>query len=577
MSVISGSESIAETTARFLVVQGTDRVFGLCGGHIQPLWDALVRAGIEIVDVRHEASAVHMAHAHAEITGKLAVALVTAGPGLTNAVTAIANADASRVPVLVLSGRAPRPQSGMHAMQDLPQSAIVAPIVRRAERLEHPRHLLDRLTGTVRAALGVEGAPGPAYLDVPADLWETPHDRLPHDEEWFVPVRREPREPGSESITAAAGLLSRALRPLIIGGRGTLDAPRELADLVEASGAIYLESSDSRGSLPGHPSAAGAMRGRALAEADVVVTIGRVLDFQVGYGSPAALAHDVRLVRIGRSEDELVHNRRAAVEVFGDAAPALRLLAAQLRSFSAPSERTWRASLIRGHRERARRLEETIAQASVEPDGGISPYALIREVNALVADDAITVADGGDILSFARIALRAPRHLDCGPLGCLGVGTPFAIGAALARPREARSGPVLALIGDGSFGFTAIEVDTAVRHRADVVLVIANNAGWNIEKRDQLDRFDARLTGVDLPGCRYGLLATAFGAHGEQVEDLDDLGPALRRAAANTPAVVDVRISGEPISPDFASGLASVPDYQPLSKWNDAERALRSR
>lgn len=578
MTPSAAAASIAETVASFLVSQGTRRVFGLCGGHIQPLWDAVLQSGIEIVDVRHEASAVHMAHAHAEVTGELGVALVTAGPGLTNAMTAIANADVSRVPVLVLTGRAPRPQRGMHAMQDVAQAAMVSPVVRRAECVEHPRHLLDRMTRVVRAALGVEDAPGPALLDVPADLWDITHDHQDDDEAWMAPIGRGRREPDPRAIAAAADVIAAGDRPLVIGGRGATAAEDELRSFLEASGAAYLESSDSQGSLTDHAAAVSAVRGRALREADVVVTLARVLDFQLGYGSSAVFSPEARFVRIGRSEDELVHNRRAAAEVVADIRPALRSLTAMLRDKGGPSASgsDWRRTLTRSHRERARALTDSMATATVEGDGRISPFALLHEVNSVLGPRSITVADGGDILSFARIALRGSRRLDCGPFGCLGVGTPFAIGAALGLDPSLRSGPVVAVIGDGSFGFTAIEVDTAVRHRADVVLVIANNEAWNIEKKDQLERFDGRLAGVDLPGCRYDLLGRALGAHAERVEDLADLGPALERAAARTPAVVDVRISGEPTSPDFASGLASVPALQPLTRWDDAERTLRT-
>lgn len=564
----------ADATASFLAAQGVRRIFGLCGGHVQSVWDAIARAGIEIVDVRHEGAAVHMAHAHAEVTGELGVAVVTAGPGLTNAVTAIANASVSRAPVLVLSGRAPRPQSGMHAMQDLPQTEVVAPLVRRAERLEHSRHLVDRLTRCVRAALGHDGHSGPAYLDLPADMWDEPFRPVPPDVQPGRVIDREPAPAPVRTVDEAVGLLAEATRPLVLSGRGASWASGPLARLLEASGAVHLDSSDSRGLLGDHPATVPAARGRAIAEADVVVTVGRVLDFQLGYGSAAVFADDARFVRIGRTDDELVANRYPDVEVRADIGPALTALADGLDAHDGPQRGTgWRTDLVITHARRAKTLARRLATASCEDDGRISPFALIREVNAIVGDDGFTVADGGDILSFARIALKAPRHLDCGPLGCLGVGTPFAVAAALARPPSTE--PVVALIGDGSFGFTAMEVDTAVRHDAPVVPVIANNEAWNIERHDQLARFDGRLVGVDLPGCRYDLLARGLGAHAERVEDLADLPAALARARAHAPAVVDVLVSRVPTSPDFDSGLARVPSLQALTRWDEAEHALR--
>jgi acetolactate synthase-1/2/3 large subunit len=184
-----------------------------------------------------------------------------------------------------------------------------------------------------------------------------------------------------------------------------------------------------------------------------------------------------------------------------------------------------------------------------------------------LTDGSVAVADGGDILSFARVGLKPVDYLDCGALGCLGVGVPFAIAAALHRPDQ----PVIAVIGDGSFGFTALEVDTAVRHGARAVFVVANNEAWNIERHDQVDRFDNNLVGVDLPGCRYDLLARSLGAHGERVEDPGELADALKRALDKAPAVVDVVVSRQAKSPDYLGGLAAVPPRQAVGSWSAAE------
>jgi acetolactate synthase-1/2/3 large subunit len=199
----------------------------------------------------------------------------------------------------------------------------------------------------------------------------------------------------------------------------------------------------------------------------------------------------------------------------------------------------------------------------------MSPNYVIGAVNDLLTDRSVAIADGGDILSFARVGLKPVDYLDCGALGCLGVGVPFAIAAALLRPEE----PVIAVIGDGSFGFTAMEVDTAVRRGARAVFVVVNNEAWNIERHDQVDRFDGNLVGVDLPGCRYDLLARGLGAHGERVEDASELADALKRALENAPAVVDVLVSRTAKSPDYLGGLAEVPPRQAVGPWNAAELA----
>ncbi len=562
--------TVPELIARYLVSQGEDRVYGLVGGHIQPMWDALVLAGVDIVDVRHEGAAVYMAHAEAEISGRLTVALVTAGPGLTNAVTAIANAHTSPVPVLVLSARTPRPQAGMAAMQDVPQAAVVAPLCRRVEVVSERHHVLARLEAVVEAARGGDTPAGPAYIDFPTDLLIEELGRAEVDE-LALSGPRPPSEvrPRASEIAHAAALVASARRPAVISGRGALPARSELEDLLAATGALYLDTGESRGLVdPTHPSYVPAMRSRVMREADLVVTVGRRLDFQLAYGSPAVFAGDPVFVRIGRTADEVGGNRRAHAPLRGDVAPTLAALTAAL-STTDGREEEWLDDVRTENAVRTGKLQRMVAGQTEGADGGIHPYQLIHTLNQQIRDDAVVVADGGDILSFARVALKAPTYLDCGALGCLGVGVPFATSAAINQPDR----QVVALIGDGSFGFTAIDVDTAVRRGAKAVFVIANNEAWNIERHDQLERYDGRLVGVDLPGCRYDLLAQGLGAHAERVERIEDLDGALQRAFAHTPALVDVAVTRDARSPDFASGLALVPPWQPLGAWNEAEQA----
>lgn len=222
--------------------------------------------------------------------------------------------------------------------------------------------------------------------------------------------------------------------------------------------------------------------------------------------------------------------------------------------------------------KRTAKLAEKLADPNPDSTGRMSPNFVVGAVNNLLTEQSVAIADGGDILSFARVGLKPVDYLDCGALGCLGVGVPFATAAALLRPEE----PVVAVIGDGSFGFTAVEVDTAVRHGAKAVFVVVNNEAWNIERHDQVERFDNNLVGVDLPGCRYDLLAQGLGAHGERVENAEDLADALKRALDNAPAVVDVVVSREAKSADFLGGLAAVPPRQAVGPWNAAElEALR--
>jgi acetolactate synthase-1/2/3 large subunit len=561
------SRTVAGLIAERLAAQGVSRVYGLCGGHIQPVWDAVDRAGISIVDVRHEAAAVLMAQAESELSGQLAVALVTAGPGLTNAVTGIANASISRSSVLVVSGRPPRPQAGMGAMQDVPQARIVAPLCRRVESVSETHHVLPYLDRAIAAALGGDGEPsGPAYIDFPADLLdEEVHssDAPPDALRARAPVELAP---AAGDVREAAELIRRARRVLVIGGRPVRSAGNELRSFLETTGALYLDTGECRGAIrDDFPGYIPAMRGRAMKEADLVVTLGRRLDFQLGYGSPAVFAPAAAFLRIGTCFEETGENRRGDVEVSGTVKLVLEALTETGAAPRDPDDE-WLAETKAANARRTRELADRLDDAPPDGDGRMHPYRLIAAVNRRLAPDSVVVADGGDILSFARVALRPVDYLDCGALGCLGVGVPFAVSAALQRPRST----IVAIIGDGSFGFTAMEIDTAVRHGANAVFVIANNEAWNIERHDQADRY-GNVVGVDLPGCRYDELARSLGAYGERVEDPAGLDGALERALSNTPALLDVLVSRDAKSPDYANGLATVPPRHALTTWNDAE------
>lgn len=557
----SASPTVATEIVNYLKSQHVERAYGLSGGHIQPLWDAIARAGIAVVDVRHEASAVYMAHAESQLTGHVGVAVVTAGPGVTNAVTAIANASVTSTAVLVLAGRTPRPQAGMGAMQDIPQAEVVAPLCRRIEQTTDRHHVLQRLDATAAAALGHDGAPGPAYIDVPADLFE---ETTPARE--IAPRQLHRTPPKATAVADAHALIARSQRPLVITGNIPDDALDPLAQFLDSTNAAYLDTGESRALLPAHPSYVPAMRSRVMREADLVITLARRLDFQLAYGSPAAFSPTTRMLRIGRTFAETGENRPGDVEIQADVTSTLAEL-----SHVAPNhpDQAWLDSLRTANANRTAKLSKTLANPPASTDDRMHPYQLIAAVNAHLDERAVVVADGGDILSFARVALAPSTYLDCGAFGCLGVGVPFATAAALTHPDRT----VLALIGDGSLGFTAMDIHTAVRHHAPAVFVIANNEAWNIERHDQAHRYADHLVGVDLPGCRYDLLARGLGAYAERVEAPTELDAALSRRQNNAPAVLDVLLTQDALSPDFQSGLASVPSHQALTTWNDAELA----
>jgi acetolactate synthase-1/2/3 large subunit len=468
--------------------------------------------------------------------------------------------------VLLISGRPPRPQAGRGALQELPQRAIVAPLCRAALTADRVREVLPRLDEAMLAAAGADAPPGPAYLDFPTDLLAE-HVRPADIADWTAAPAEAPEiPPGPACLARAAALIGAARRPVVIAGREARGAAPELAGLLASTGIPYLDSGESRGVLPhDHPSVVSAVRGRAMREADLVITLDRNLNFQLAYGSSAAFNPAGKFLRVARYSSQLSDNRRGDVEVRCSVRAFAAALAGTLR---VPElDDGWVASLRAAHLAAVNRLAERARELPPGADGFMHPYRLLAEVGRFLAPDAAVVADGGDILSFARVALSARTYLDCGALGCLGVGVPFANAAALLAPGR----QVVAVIGDGSFGFTAMEVDTAVRHGLAPVYVIANNQAWNIEKADQLQRFAGRAVGVDLPGCRYDQLAVALGAAGRRVTDPDELPAALAWARDHAPAVLDVMVTQEAQSPDSASGIAVVPPDQALTKWQLAE------
>ena len=309
----AGEQTAAAWIAKFLQRRGIDRVFGLQGGHIQPIWDWLGRLGIRIIDVRDEGAAVHMAHAHAELTGGFGVAMATAGPGVTNCVTAIANAALARAPVLLIGGCPPRPQVNMGPLQDIPHADILRPVTR------HGAHAARRRPGAARARRGGRpghGRPRRARPGVPRD----PDRRAARGRSrrrWcsttgWRPSRRACCAPDAAAVEEAARMIWRARRPLVITGRGARGAEAALVRLLDASGALYLDTQESRGLVPlDHPSFAGAVRAQAMTEADLVVMVGRKLDYQLGYGSPAVFPN-ARFIRIADTAGELIDNRRGA-------------------------------------------------------------------------------------------------------------------------------------------------------------------------------------------------------------------------------------------------------------------------
>ncbi len=560
--------SAAAHVARALKAHGVARVFGLCGGHIMPLWMRIDGEGIEIVGVRDERAAVHMAQAHAEVTGGLGVALVTAGPGVTNAMTGIANADMSRTPVLILSGCPPTAQEGRGALQDMDHARLVAPVARYARTVRDPSLAPAALAEAIACALGEGGAPGPAFLDMPTDMSRA---EIPAAMAQMPRQRRQRALPDPACVAEAVGLLWAAERPLVISGRGARRAGPTLAALLDRLGAVHLDTGESRGLVADdHPSTVASLRGRVMGEADLVVTVGRRLDFQLGYGSPAIFPK-ARFVRIADIPGELRDNRQGDAAILADCGAALEAILAAAGNREPACDRGWRDGLHAEHLARTERHAAAMAAAPDGADGRMHPNRLIAALRDGLPPDAIVVVDGGDFLAFARVGLSAPTMLDPGPFGCIGVGVPYGVAAALACPGR----PVLVATGDGAFGFNAMELDTAARHGAKAVFVVANNGAWQIEVHDQREGY-GRVVGTRLADADHAAMARGLGLHAERVERADDLPAAIVRAFANAPALIDVAVTTDAVSSDGRAGLAWVPDLQPLAAWDEAERAWRA-
>lgn len=563
-------KEVSQLIAQFLKARGVERVFSLCGGHILPIWDWIDRLGIPIIDVRDERAAVHMAHAHSDLTGRLGVALVTAGPGMTNAMTGIANAYVSRVPVLIISGIPPRAQEHMGALQAIPQTDIARPITRYARSVWRAEHVLRELDQAVACAEGHMSAAGPAFIDFPTDLLREKLDDGLVDPSRF-PARETPLAlPAAESIRPGVDAIWGARRPLVISGRGARACGDSLLKFVETLDCLYIDTGESRFLIPeDHRAFVPAMRGQAMKEADVVITLGRTLDFQLGYGSRAVFPN-AQFVRLGTSASELGGTRRADVEIFGTPARTLDAMLDAARGVRSAVDKAWVEEMRSRDGDRRRGLLQQLAGAGAGEDGAMHPYRLLGCVRERLSKDAVIIADGGDFLSFSRIALTGGAYLDCGPFGCLGVGVPFGIAAALAFPER----QVVVLSGDGSFGFNAVELDTCRRHKARVVFVVANNRGWNIERNDQKVSYGGRIVGTELEGCGYARLAQSLGVHGERVEDADALPEALNRAFDRAPALLEVIVTRDAMSPDALSGIPVIPERQALIAWDKMERAM---
>jgi acetolactate synthase-1/2/3 large subunit len=508
---------------------GVTHVFTLCGGHILPIYDGCVSDGIRVVDVRHEQAAAHAADAVARLTRSIGVALVTAGPGVTDAVTGVVNAAAARSPVLLIGGAAPLGLRGRGALQEMDQVALLRPITKGAWSVAETRQIPDVLTTAIRTALAPPA--GPVFVEIPVDLLlNVIEDRLAPIPSGYV--HRTRAAPDPEALLHVERLLAAAQRPVLIAGSGVYwdDAAKALGALADTTGAPVVMNGAGRGSVPGdHPVACAQARGFALAGADLVLVLGAVLDFRLGYGQTPTFTDDAKVVMVDSDPRELGRNRRLEVGLAADLDLTLRALLELVPRTMAQRVRPWLAAVREREAEGRRELADLAASGATP----ISHYRWAAEIARAVTPDTIVVGDGGDVVGCASkfVPLQRPgQWLDPGPFGCLGVGPPFALAAKLLHPERR----VLLVAGDGAFGLNGMELETAVRFGAPLTCIVGNDGGWGQIRNPQLSFFGAeRAVATSLPLTRYDLMTEALGGRGVLITDPAEIGPALTRALAS--------------------------------------------
>jgi acetolactate synthase-1/2/3 large subunit len=459
----------------------------------------------------------------------------------------------------------------MGPLQDIPHVDVLRPVTRASRTLRVPDQVIRELDEAVARAMGDSGEPGPVYMEIPTDVLRTKVAPQLVLDEWMQAKPPRLVTPDPAAIAEAVDVFWNAKRPLVMTGRGARGAERGLVRLLDATGSLYLDTQESRGLvLADHPSTAAAVRAAAMTEADVVLLIGRKLDYQVGYGSPAVFPK-ARFIRLADNPGELIDNRRGQPELLATPQLALDAMVEAAGNREPALDKAWADGLRRRHAERVKSAAVAKDRPATGDDGKVHPRAIFDAIAAVAEPDYIGIADGGDLLSFARTGLQSSIYMDAGAFGCLGVGVPYAVAAALALPGR----QVISVNGDGAFGINAMEIDTAVRHGAKAVFIVSNNAAWNIERLDQEMNYGGRVVGTTLRHSDYAAMARALGAHGERVEKPEELAGALKRALANAPALIDVVTSQTVLSSDAQKGLGFVPDYQALFAWDEAEQKRR--
>src|SRR5215472_1878058 len=525
--IVSGGHLVAKA----LKNEGVDTIFTLCGGHIIDIYDGCIDEGIRIIDVRHEQVAAHAADGYARQTGKLGCVVTTAGPGCTNAVTGVATAFRSESPILHIGGQGALTQHKMGSLQDLPHVDMMTPITKFAATVPSTERIADMVAMAAREAFS--GAPGPAYLEIPRDVLDREVDVtkvvLPQPGHYRASTRSlgDPRD-----IERLADILVNSERPAILYGQQVWASRghEQAIALLRGLDIPGYFNGGSRGLLPpGDPHHFDRTRGQAFTNADVIVIVGTPFDFRMGYGK--RISKELTLVQIDQDYRTVGKNRDIALGLVGDPGvilgAVLQAASGRLKNDKRQARQQWMKSLMEAEASATAKLMPLFTSNSTP----IHPYRVAWELNEFLADDTIYIGDGGDVVTISAQAVRPRRPgqwMDPGALGSLGVGTGFAIAAGLAHPKK----EVVCYYGDGSFGMTAFDMETANRFGVPYIGVVGNNSAMNQIRYGQIAKYGEQRGNVGnlLGDVPFGKFAEMLGGYGEEVRDAAQIAPALRRA-----------------------------------------------
>jgi acetolactate synthase-1/2/3 large subunit len=525
--------------ARALKQMGVDCIFTLCGGHVMAIYDGALDEDIRVIDVRHEQAAVHAADSYSRLNpGKIGCAVLTAGPGVTDGVTGVANAWRANSPVLVIGGQGPFRHQRRGSLQEMDHLSVMRPITKWADACYDTKRIPEYIGLAVQHA--VSGAPGPSFLEIPMDVLM---GQASFEEVWFPDTcaTQPAMTPPRQDLLAALEILATASRPVLMAGTGVKwsNGSKALNRFIEETRLPTFCNGMGRGQVRSdHPQFFNRVRKEAIGKCDVFVLAGSPLDFRLKFGR--SIPEDARIIQLDMENTLIGVNRSPSAAIVGNLGLAFEQMLQVMKEESIQMDfTTWRDEL----RARETELEEGFAAQVNSDESPVDPMRFAREIRDFIDEDTILIGDGGDIVAQSSKVIPVYKEncwMDPGPLGTLGVGMPFALAAKISFPDK----KVLIIYGDGSFGLNGFEYDTAVRFGLPIVGIMGNDAAWGQMMRPQVGLYGSeRKVAVELNPTRYDKVVEALGGHGEFCERPEEIRPALERAfASGKPALINVSI-----------------------------------